>query len=303
LRIVPYESCRQQWADAAERHGLTWWHRTDWLDYQGAFSTHHHNKSFAVFDRNSLRALCPLIVTPDLTVATNHSDPCPGPVIVGRGHVHAIRDLLQDQYNRKFSSLNIQRGVWWRTELRPFEEMTESVIGQSRVVDLTKPLADHWKKTRKSYHSLINYACREYLLVEDLTGNLMPFAQHLHRRAAGRTTRLQKTWDLMQRWVKDGHGMLLAAHNGDHWVAYAFWIVQWPWAYYASSAIEPSFKGEVQHALQWSGMSRLRQRGIQNYEIGWQDMATDQKGKAVEFYRSGFGIGTTNPLQVMTWEK
>ena len=190
------------------------------------------------------------------------------------------------------------------------------VTWQTRIVDLSLSEADLWRGVRKSYHAIINKTDRE-LKIEAIpqgeAGGLISTCQRVHRLGAGRQTRPDGTWDLMGDWADAGRGMIVMAFDYEHemtepggfngfgpgsrWpscVAFAYLIVNSSWAYYASGR---SLKKDVQHAVIWRALLALKTRGVRWVELGWQGQATGEKGKNVEWFKTGFG-GCDEPARL-----
>lgn len=161
----------------------------------------------------------------------------------------------------------------------------------TRIVDLTQPEDKLWADVRGSYHALINRLVRDPDF--DVTIHTRsPFsdavwrARDLHRLEAGGDTRSLASWETQETWMRKGIGIVALATRAGSDVGFAYVVRYGTWAYYFSAAsVEPN----VQHAIQWTLMRYLKRAGVQCYELGWQGEATDDKGKAIEFFRRGFG--------------
>ena len=188
----------------------------------------------------------------------------------------------------------------------------------TRVVDLSVEPSRLWAGVRRSYHSPINRATREFdaigdrvdgqsawrsVLIGPGAGGLIRTAQRLHLFDAGRQTRPDETWDLLGDWADDGGGLLSMAWDasitarssgarGDDGssfspaIGFAYFIIDGEWAYYASAA---TVIGSLNASLVWWAIQALKARGVRWCEMGWQGQATDEKGQAIEFFRRGFG--------------
>lgn len=190
--------------------------------------------------------------------------------------------------------------IWWETpQWLAYEEAYKSAVPrvqelaeatwQTRVIDLSLDEAELWRGVRKSYHAIIHKAERDLSIAEWFAPCACEVARDVHRQAAGRETRSSVTWSLMQDWIALRRGLMVGAERkGVHDSALAFvYVIVWgSWAYYASGA---SLELNVQHALIWRAMKELKARGVRYFEIGWQGHAQDDKGKAIEFFKTGFG--------------
>lgn len=164
---------------------------------------------------------------------------------------------------------------------------------QTRLIDLSKSEEQLWKDVRRSYRATIKKGMTDRNLdVTFLTPHVyLEHAKALHIRQAGRQTRSDETWDLQAQWLKSGQAFGVAAwrarENSEvRMVGFAFTAGDREAHYYFSGA---SSEPDVQHLLQWALIRNLRENGIRRYEIGWQGEAQDEKGKHIEFFRSGFG--------------
>lgn len=175
---------------------------------------------------------------------------------------------------------------------------------QTQVVDLSQPVEKLWTGVRHSYRSLIHRAENDTANAwTTFAGGWMRtcdcVCREIHSSASGRVTRSRETWEMMDRWVRDGYGLLRVVSRHVHtgpderpgsWrmdpFGYVYFIRHGDWAYYASAA---SLERSVNHALVWSSMMALKERGVRACELGWQGHASDDKGKAIEFFKRGFG--------------
>lgn len=93
--------------------------------------------------------------------------------------------------------------------------------------------------------------------------------QHLHELDAGRKTRPQETFDIMDSWLGTNGLLLLASVVGQAQpIGAAYFILDRPGAYYASAARMPGVKGPIHHYLIWSAMQMLALRGYQYLDLG-----------------------------------
>lgn len=162
---------------------------------------------------------------------------------------------------------------------------------QSQVVDLTLPKPDLWRGIRKSYRPLINKALRDYAFKSVSVSDY----HALHSMANERETRGQATWDCMDEWMRDGHGGTIGAYHGELLIAGAYFIIYQGAAYYASGA---SITDNVQHAVIWTAMKRLKDAGVGLLELGQIDGETE-KERNIGKFKSGFG-GKAMPFTVAT---
>jgi hypothetical protein len=195
---------------------------------------------------------------------------------------------------------------WWRSE--PWlayeravgdgyarERLLASADWQTRVLDLRPDEPVLWSGVRKSYRPLINRLRDDsgFGVLSGYSRDLMSTCRRLHTEQAGRETRSRESWEVQAQWLEAGLGICLLGFRiteGEPSVAdvvgFAYIVRSGRWAYYFSAA---SKEPNVQHALQWAAIKRLKAFGVHYYELGWQGQAEDEKGKQIEFFRRGFG--------------
>lgn len=164
----------------------------------------------------------------------------------------------------------------------------------TRVIDLSVTEAELWRGIRKSYKALIHQAERTHEIVVCEPHDIEGF-RLVHYREAGRETRPPATWAVMGDWLRSGHAVLIGAVIGSKWYAFACFAGMGDSAYYFSAA---ATKQNVNHALIWRAMKHLKAHGVKQLEMGWQGQAADEKGKAIEFFRTGFG-GVDKPANFL----
>lgn len=167
----------------------------------------------------------------------------------------------------------------------------------TQLVDLSRPEVELWSSVRRSYHALIHRCERSHSLrVFGFPSPSYPGASTIGMEAyrymhesVSKQFRDPETWRLMRQWLDDGAGLLVGAsdHGTLAWSAFAYFFIDDDrWAYYASAV---SRDRSVNHAIVWHAMLTLKARGVRWLELGWQGEAQDKKGKAVEFFKRGFG--------------
>lgn len=203
------------------------------------------------------------------------------------------------------------------------QRLLDAATFTTRVVDLGQPQTDLWRGVRRSYHALINRTNNEHALRGRIIGaptlittigrwSWVESCRRLHREVVGRDTRPVASWEIMEGWVQEQRAALAMVATPDHAFrfdttvplhgvtterqheidAYALFIIHNRWAYYASAAARVR---DVNHALVWNAIVALKRIGVRWLELGWQGEATDDKGRAIEFFRRGFGGVDVSP--------
>ena len=160
----------------------------------------------------------------------------------------------------------------------------------TRILDLTDDEATLWRGVRKSYHSLIRAAERLYTFDTGFGNGLgeVEVCHALHVASARRETRAAETWRLMGEWADAKHGFTVIAYHDDRQpLAFAYFIVNEDWAYYASGA---ALTQSLQHAVIWTAIRALKAEGIATLELGWQARDGDtEKDRGISHFKAGFG--------------
>lgn len=168
----------------------------------------------------------------------------------------------------------------------------EIVTRQTQVIDLSYPLPTLWQGVRKSYHSIIHRANERYNIIESTT---IPFYEWVHAAAnGGQPPRCEGTYICQDKWLDDGHGMIVEAWQDGSILAASYWIIYQGCSYYASG---PAIEKNVQHAVIWKSLELLKARGIQFVDMGQVDGETE-KERNIGKFKSGWG-GRSVPFQIV----
>ena len=287
----------------AESNGAWFWHTEAWLDYCLAYRPGTVDRSFALVaagdDGPTVTTIMPLLVREDSdgSRCLAGDDPLPG-ALSTMGTRTTWEAIMEEFSERRGPSPGLAR---FRGS--PLAEHGGEVTAgwRSQVLDLRGPIEALHSGLRRSYRSLVNAGLREFNIAEDPgDGSLCEAFRAVHVAASGGIApRSDETYAYNRAWVRDGSALLLGARAGDRWMGFVLVIRYKTGAYYASG---PALAPNVMHALQWEAIRRLKALGVQRYEIGWQGVATDEKGRQIEFFKRGFG-GQSVPFAVseITW--
>lgn len=177
---------------------------------------------------------------------------------------------------------------------------------QTQVVDLRLSEDALWAGVRKGHRSDIKRAAqRADVHVWDAT-TVTPAKcreyQALHTKDAGRVTRSQTTFDMMESWIRRGQAVLAESALDGRPIAFAVVIRYKNGAYYASGCRDPEVTHvRGSHAVQWGVMQWLKQHGCELYDVGMQFIGPQwfylptPKEVSIAAFKRGFG-GLTIPL-------
>jgi hypothetical protein len=134
------------------------------------------------------------------------------------------------------------------------------------MVDLTLTEQERRKYLRPSYKSLLNWGRKH---IEWRPSQDIDPLQWFHARIAGRSTRSQLTWDLLEAEVQQGRGDILYGHIGPELVSGSLYIDGGGVCIYWSGVYERSlFPKPLAHYGLWLGMNRAADRGNHWFELG-----------------------------------
>ena len=176
--------------------------------------------------------------------------------------------------------------------------------GATQVLDTSLPVDVIRRGMSKGHRSAITRGLRSMsaALTDPSDRKAFSAYREMHRRAAGRSTRPPRTWELMENWLADGTGLLFGARLASQWVGFSYVLVSGRSAYYASAANHPDVEGQpIGHVLQWAAVEELARRGVVSYELGQQQFAPTSarapspKELAIARFKPGSG-GQTVPV-------
>lgn len=114
-------------------------------------------------------------------------------------------------------------------------------------------------------------------------------------KIAGKQTRPNKTFELLENWRLNQNGTLLTAIFGDKIAGHIYILHTKDWAYYFMSGVFPEYKQyNVTHYLQSVAFEILRSKGIKTYELGDQVynsliMQPSEKELNISKFKRNFG--------------
>lgn len=120
----------------------------------------------------------------------------------------------------------------------------------------------------------------------------------LHRKSAGRITRIKGTFDHQYKLVEQGHSFYSIITRNDDLIAVCYFIMSGDTAVYQSAAKDPEFTSvPIYHALIWEAIRYLCKKGITLLEVqppcGYSmqlDDYIDLKQLNISRFKRGFGV-------------
>jgi len=325
------------WNSACLEMDEAWfWHTAEWLEYTLHYriDLQPQSCSFLVTSENRVLAVCPLILETivETKVIPGHrvrefaygGGPGPAPALanglserVRKAVLGAIRDELDARAHR----LGVGRASFrasppalasWRAGPPPPHPLMRlgflDISLATQLIDLSRSEGDLLDRMRKGHRCDVKRS-QQLLQTEaydatNITPEIFDRYRRLHHRAAGRVTRSPATFEMMERWIKNGVAVLFVTRRDGGTVGCALVSIYKDGAYYSSGCEDPDCGNlPVGHALQWAAMRWMKTHGIVRYEIGIQPYGMQphslfsEKELNISLFKRGFG-GTTVTLWV-----
>lgn len=162
----------------------------------------------------------------------------------------------------------------------------------TRVLDLTQSETDLWRGVRGSYHNIVNRLTKDpaFAIAKLHPPSFLDVCHPMQLRLEGSETRPYALWLVQAEWlrcvVERPRGVCWAASRYATPMAFVYFILWGDWAYYGFSKQE---EPNAHHAIMWNSIKTLKAAGIRWLELGWQGEARDEKGRAVEMFKRGWG--------------
>lgn len=306
---------REAWDAVATAHPYgTFWHTDAWCrEYAAAFRPgsqwHGALLRVTVSDATESVGVAPLMYEPWAGAGqfTVGGDPTPAPLYrtIGEGAVLWEQMLEVIRRRGRPASFRDRRPIAvYMTQAEAEGWTIDPWEWATRVIPLRgQSEADLWSGVRRSYRSLIHAGVRNWTV--HLGGGLDTPATEavwagycqMHQATVGQALpRGPETYALQRRWMREGRALLLglAARDAEEtWLGFAYLIAHHGRAWYYASG--PSIEPNAQHVLQWEALKGLQRIGAEEYEIGWQGYDSTEKGRAIDFFKRGFG-GRDRPM-------
>jgi hypothetical protein len=176
----------------------------------------------------------------------------------------------------------------------------------TQLIDLTESETELYAKVRKGHKSDIKRGARyeiEFYDAANITREKIEEYKQIYEMDAGRVTRNSELYLHYLTFIEHGFGILALAKFKKEYVAAMIVTMYGNTAYYSSygELTERLEKIPVGHVLQWQMIQKLKERGIETYEMGEQvfgpthEGVPEEKLKAISRFKRGFG-GYTVPL-------
>lgn len=325
LDLVPEAYGR--WDAAVADSDESWfWQTTHWIDWicERAGDDLIANRSFFVVQGPEVVAVAPLVVErgPEGSRFAFAGGPMAAPAI-RRAVGPAGRREIREFYARTLAERAREDDVSYASVRIP--SLSERHVASpgpyanpflrlgyfdlpylTQIVDLRPDESALWSAVRKGHKADIKAARRRFGAAvwyrDDLPAGRFREYQALHAKDAGRVTRSQKTFDMMEAWVRAGHAALVEASDAGRPIAFALLILYKDGGLYASACKDPDVGTlPASHLVQWTAITWLKARGFRWYDVGlqqfgpqWYEVPGD-KDLTIARFKRGFG-GQAVPL-------
>ena len=318
---------RYEWDQFALNSSTAWFvHTTVWIDYtMNMRSEGCVNHSFGVYDNGELVAIAPLVEEfvrsdsdkKELSFAGLNT---PYPAFSDKLSPAKIKKVEKYIFSR---IMEIQGADYINYYVCP---LTGAILQKRTIVNLLCRFGFHdtsiftnivslgksekelFSKVRKGHKADIKTALKNNYVVKiidanNISANLFNEYRKIHFKAAGRQTRPDITWEMMEDWIRKGLSVLALCEKDGVYVSAVLVNTYKQKAYYQSGATLPEYERErgVGHLMQWEIIKYLSSKAFTHYELGWdyhpnisQEVA-DQKFLGISRFKAGFG-GDKYPL-------
>lgn len=304
------------------------WHTTDWLNYtlnyQPALKT--KNLSFLVYKQKIIKAIIPLTLEIYSRAGKNYNEftfggfAIPAPALANkmvriekdRSEEDLVNELIFKEIDRLAEDYKVMR-VWLRqTPLAPSYLNKKIFINNliklgfmdvslnTRLIDLHRSEDDLWKDLRRNHRRNIRKAEKFQVLIyaqKDITKEIFSAYKALHKKAAGRQTRPDITFDLMYDWLERNLAFLAAVKFENKFIGFEYYSVYKNNVYGFSAANDPDYEKDypIRHLLEWEAILWMKKNNFDFYEIGLQQFGAllhdfpDKKQLDISHFKKGFG--------------
>ena len=283
------------------------------IEYVKDLNLYVDNKSFFVYENESLVAIAVLIFSKDinsnLLKASYLSEPLPWPVISddckNRSYVYKlVFDEIQSRI--KQSKINIANFAFNSTVFsKKIEDEFIKILKNYNMIDnsyyshLIEIDDQTINKIRKSYIKNVKKHINEFTIqiIDKSTyyKNLPIDYEALHIQDAGKKVRSLKTYELQLESIKKNSGFAVQVLMRGKLVGMLIIYVEKNSAYDGSVAVCPEYKKKyVSHILKYYAILELNKRNIKFYELGKAAISPsynwlpDEKNFAISFFKNGW---------------
>jgi lipid II:glycine glycyltransferase (peptidoglycan interpeptide bridge formation enzyme) len=209
-------------------------------------------------------------------------------VVAGGGGKFFIDPLIENNYFDEFKNYNLLRYKY------------DYKIKTTNIIDLTHSEENILSQMRKGHKSDIKRALKDKDLQIDYVDKtsckideaLLNYKK-IHTIDAGGQTRTDASWDYMSDWLYNGNAVLVLAKSNSlgKYISGAYILMYKYSAYYGSYAtIDANLNNAViGHLIQWHIIKYLKEKGIKEYETGWNYYGNDEKLLQISKFKAGFG--------------
>lgn len=321
LKFISYQEINGNvWEEFVREASTAWFvHSKEWVNLCIKLSDENENHSFGVFENNTLVAIAPLLSINRGGKKVFSFGMCntPYPAFSNKifkenkrkieklifGNIFEIASKKKIEYIDSFVSPLVDNVLSKEISVNPLPKFAfHDTTISSNVLLLHKSEDDLYRNIRKGHKSDIKTALKHDCSVEIVDSNTydpdkFKLYIDLHFQAAGRKTRPDETWEIMESWVKRGFSILGFVRKNNGYISGAVVNTFKQKAYYQSGATLPQAQGEkgIGHLLQWEIIKYLNNHDYTHYEIGrnWynnisQEVA-DKKMLNISRFKAGFG--------------
>lgn len=328
MKIIPFDQIGpSSWDDFCTASDDAWFrHTSTWINYTLNMSFEKgstQNLSFGLMEFDKLIAIVPLIKQRGYSHSEGYTFRCAGFNTPFPAFCNSLGEKQRKKVTKQvfleidrlakanqidctlfeISSLvpRVRQG-YYAVNPMPRLGFNDTQIA-SHIVDLKIPETRLLAQCSKGHRSDIHFAMKTDAFVKVLDSQTVTekdFMSYrtIHRQAAGRQTRPDKTWEIMYEWIKRDLSVLaLYFVDNDRCIAALLSSVYKDGAYAQSDCTLPEYKKQkgIMHSLFWESMKFVKKKGFQWYETGFQytpalsQTVPTQKEINIALFKRGFG--------------
>jgi hypothetical protein len=215
--------------------------------------------------------------------------------------IEIINNILRDQkvedfYCKKY--FDIQDN--YRDLVEKYESILESIVLENSI-NLENSLEDikrgfskgHKSALKKNFSNLIYeiFDCKNY------KKNQIFEMQFLHETVSGKKTRSKNSWEINEKMVQAGLGILIKVSDKEKTLSYTLiYFNKFEALYFSSVTLREVFKlyNNITHKIIWKAVEYLKKKNRKVFHLGvcktlFSKSNDDQKLRNIELFKSSFG--------------
>ena len=331
------KSNSKEWDDFCEKSPSAWfWHTSNFIDYILHYQPQRNTRDLSFFVRSGdglIKAIVPLTIEDCEFDGKKASEflfggqPLPLPVFSEDLYTEVNREkrekllmfILSEIDNlakiHKVARITLRNCVLASAAAENSKQFNSlfnfgfiNISLKTQVIDLKKSEDELSVDLRRNHTRNIKKGNEhDFKLVvytsENINHEVFLAYKTTHKKAAGRQTRPDYTFDLMYEWITKDRAFLAVVLMKEKQIGFEYYSVYKNRAVGFSAANDPAYEHlPIRHFLEWNAMIWMKKQGIEIYEIGLQQYGPllydipDEKLLTISHFKKGFGGFATELL-------